>query len=179
MDELAASYGSLIQNTATTRTVNDSSSSWILTNYPLISGFVAFALAQSIKFFTSWYKERHWDLKKLVGSGGMPSSHSATVTALAVAVGFQDGFGGSLFATALTLACVVMYDAFGVRLHAGRQAEVLNQIVYELPAEHPLAESIPLRELLGHTPRQVIAGGLLGFVTAAIGHMIARSGGQA
>ncbi|GFY91534.1 acid phosphatase/vanadium-dependent haloperoxidase-related protein [Actinidia rufa] len=162
MDELAASYESSIQNTATTRTVNYSSSSWIFTNYPLISGFVAFALAQSIKFFTSWYKERHWDLKKLVGSGGMPSSHSATVTALAVAVGFQDGFGGSLFATALTLACVV-----------------LNQIVYELPAEHPLAESIPLRELLGHTPPQVIAGGLLGFVTAAIGHMIARSGGQA
>ncbi|KAG5521911.1 hypothetical protein RHGRI_034211 [Rhododendron griersonianum] len=102
-----------------------------------------------------WYKERHWDLKKLIGSGGMPSSHSATVTALAVAVGFQDGFGGSLFATALTLACVVMYDAFGVRLHAGRQAEVLNQIVYELPAEHPLAERGPLRELLGHTPPQV------------------------
>ncbi|KAI8528030.1 hypothetical protein RHMOL_Rhmol12G0119300 [Rhododendron molle] len=126
-----------------------------------------------------WYKERHWDLKKLVGSGGMPSSHSATVTALAVAVGFQDGFGGSLFATALTLACVVMYDAFGVRLHAGRQAEVLNQIVYELPAEHPLAERGPLRELLGHTPPQVIAGGFLGLVTATIGHLIVWAGSQA
>uniref|UniRef100_A0A2P2KGG4 Uncharacterized protein MANES_12G014600 n=1 Tax=Rhizophora mucronata TaxID=61149 RepID=A0A2P2KGG4_RHIMU len=147
-------------------------SSSIFTNYPLISAFFAFAIAQSIKFFTSWYKERRWDLKQLVGSGGMPSSHSATVTGLAMAVGFQEGFGGSLFAIALILASVVMYDATGVRLQAGRQAEVLNQIVYELPAEHPLAESRPLRELLGHTPPQVIAGGLLGIITAVIGQLV-------
>ncbi|XP_059657740.1 uncharacterized protein LOC132304190 [Cornus florida] len=172
MKDLAASSGSSIQETATTTSTLSSSAS-IFTNYPLLSALVAFALAQSIKVFTSWYKEGHWDLKKLVASGGMPSSHSATVTALAVAIGFQEGFGGSLFAVALVLACVVMYDAFGVRLQAGRQAEVLNQIVFELPAEHPLAESRPLRELLGHTPPQVIAGGLLGFVTATIGHFIA------
>ncbi|KAE8716599.1 proteasome subunit beta type-7-B-like [Hibiscus syriacus] len=148
------------------------SSSSILTNYPLICAFIAFAIAQSIKFFTSWYKEKRWDIKQLVGSGGMPSSHSSTVTALATAIGFQEGFGGSLFATAMILACIVMYDATGVRLHAGRQAEVLNQIVYELPAEHPLAESRPLRELLGHTPPQVFAGGLLGIVTSAAGYFI-------
>ena len=65
-----------------------------------------------------------------------------------------------------------MYDVTGVRLQAGRQAEVLNQIVYELPAEHPLAESRPLRELLGHIPPQVIAGGLLGVITAVVGHLI-------
>ncbi|XP_058093913.1 uncharacterized protein LOC131239961 isoform X2 [Magnolia sinica] len=118
------------------------------------------------------YKERRWDAKLLIASGGMPSSHSATVTALAIAIGFQDGFSGSLFATAVTLACVVMYDSSGVRLHAGRQAEVLNQIVYELPAEHPLAETRPLRELLGHTPPQVVAGGVLGSVIAAIGHLV-------
>ncbi|RYQ82993.1 hypothetical protein Ahy_B10g101603 isoform B [Arachis hypogaea] len=185
-------------------------SSSMFRNFPLISAFVAFALAQSIKFFTTWfvfhfslslspistnlmlsldpnklrktidnnlnfitrYKERRWDPKQLVGSGGMPSSHSATVTALAAAVGFQDGFGGPLFATALVLACIVMYDATGVRMQAGRQAEVLNQIVYELPAEHPLAESRPLRELLGHTPPQVVAGGILGLVTAVMGRLI-------
>ncbi|KAG7012747.1 yuiD, partial [Cucurbita argyrosperma subsp. argyrosperma] len=117
-------------------------------NFPIISALVAFAIAQSIKFFTTWYKERRWDFKRLVGSGGMPSSHSSTVSALAVAIGLQEGFGASAFAVALILACVVMYDATGVRLQAGRQAEVLNQIVYELPAEHPLAESRPLRELL-------------------------------
>ncbi|GAB4829325.1 hypothetical protein Ancab_018995 [Ancistrocladus abbreviatus] len=131
-----------------------SSTSSIFTNFPLISAIVAFAIAQSTKIVTTWYRERRWDLKQLISSGGMPSSHSATVTALAAAIGLQDGFGGSVFATAVVLACVVMYDAFGVRLQAGRQAEVLNQIVYELPAEHPLAESRPLRELLGHTPPQ-------------------------
>jgi acid phosphatase family membrane protein YuiD len=144
----------------------------IFTNYPLISAVLAFTIAQVIKFFTSWYKERRWDLKRLVGSGGMPSSHSATVTALALAVGLQEGFGGSHFAIALVLTTIVMYDATGVRLHAGRQAEVLNQIVYELPAEHPLAETRPLRELLGHTPPQVIAGGMLGISTAVVGYLV-------
>ncbi|KAL4279615.1 hypothetical protein GQ457_03G009850 [Hibiscus cannabinus] len=154
------------------------SSPCFLTNYPLICAFISFAIAQSIKFFTSWYKEKRWDIKQLVGSGGMPSSHSSTVMALATAIGLQEGFGGSLFATALILACVVMYDATGVRLHAGRQAEVLNQIVYELPAEHPLAESRPLRELLGHTPPQVFAGGVLGIVTSAAGYYIIQQSGK-
>ncbi|KAJ4710898.1 Acid phosphatase/vanadium-dependent haloperoxidase-related protein [Melia azedarach] len=172
MDDYSGTSGSMVGDSASSDSSTASSSFSIFTNYPLISAIVAFAIAQSTKFFTSWYKERRWDLKQLVGSGGMPSSHSATVTALAVAVGFQEGFGGALFATALVLACVVMYDATGVRLQAGRQAEVLNQIVYELPAEHPLAESRPLRELLGHTPPQVIAGGLLGIVTAVVGHLI-------
>lgn len=158
----------MIQNSISTE---QSSYSSVLTNFPLISALVAFALAQVIKVFTTWYKEKRWDLQQLVGSGGMPSSHSAIVTALAAGIGFHDGFGGSLFAAALVLACVVMYDATGVRLQAGRQAEVLNQIVYELPAEHPLAERRPLRELLGHTPPQVIAGGLLGVVTATFVHL--------
>ncbi|KAL8121346.1 hypothetical protein AgCh_018182 [Apium graveolens] len=99
------------------------SSGGVLANYVLISALLAFALAQFSKLFTSWYKEKRWDLKQLVGSGGMPSSHSATVSALAAAVGYHDGTGGSLFAVALVLACVVMYDATGVRLQAGRQAE--------------------------------------------------------
>ncbi|GAU41296.1 hypothetical protein TSUD_325100 [Trifolium subterraneum] len=153
-------------------TTSSSSSSSIFHNFPLISAIIAFTVAQSIKFFTVWYKEKRWDPKQLFGSGGMPSSHSATVTALATAVGFHEGFGGPLFATALVLAIIVMYDATGVRLQAGRQAEVLNQIVIELPAEHPLADSRPLRELLGHTPPQVIAGSLLGIVTSAIGYVI-------
>lgn len=113
-----------------------SSSSSIFHNYPLISAILAFTIAQSIKFFTVWfvqfipipiqlllfsfflninqlcniicrYKEKRWDPKQLVGSGGMPSSHSATVTALATAVGFHEGFGGPLFATALVMAIIV------------------------------------------------------------------------
>ncbi|CBI28839.3 hypothetical protein AAG906_040134 [Vitis piasezkii] len=135
-------------------------------NLPLISAFLSFAIAQFLKLFTTWYKERRWDSKKMIDSGGMPSSHSATVTALALTIGLQDGTGGPAFAIAIVFACVVMYDASGVRQHAGRQAELLNQIVCEFPPEHPLSSSRPLRDSLGHTPIQVVAGGLLGCIVA-------------
>ncbi|KAI6690579.1 hypothetical protein NL676_027407 [Syzygium grande] len=136
------------------------------TNSPLLSALLSLALAQFLKPFTCWLKEKRWDSRKMLGSGGMPSSHSATVTALAVAVGLQEGLGGSAFAIAVVLACVVMYDASGVRLHAGRQAELLNQIVCELPPEHPVSSFKPLRDSLGHTPVQVVAGALLGCIVA-------------
>ncbi|KAG6557890.1 hypothetical protein Mapa_000067 [Marchantia paleacea] len=147
----------------------------LFANTPIVAAFFSFALAQSLKVFTTWYKEKRWDVKRLLGSGGMPSSHSATVMALAVAIGLRDGPGSSVFAIALVLAAVVMYDASGVRLQAGRQAEVLNQIVYELPPEHPLSDSRPLREPLGHTPPQVAAGALLGCIIAYMLHLISWS----
>lgn len=143
-----------------------SSSSSIGRNLPLVSAFLAFSIAQFLKLFTTWFKEKRWDSRRLFGSGGMPSSHSATVTALAVAIGLQEGSDSSSFALAVILALVVMYDASGVRLHAGRQAEVLNQIVCEFPPEHPLSTVRPLRELLGHTPLQVCAGAVLGAVVS-------------
>ncbi|XP_020705147.1 uncharacterized protein LOC110116046 isoform X3 [Dendrobium catenatum] len=115
---------------------------------------------------TCRFKEKRWDSRRLLGSGGMPSSHSATVVALATAIGLQEGTAGSSFALAIVLASVVMYDASGIRLHAGRQAELLNQIVCELPPEHPLSSIRPLRELLGHTPLQVVAGAILGVLVS-------------
>ncbi|OAY63008.1 putative membrane protein YuiD [Ananas comosus] len=135
-------------------------------NLPLVSAVLAFSAAQFLKLFTTWFKEKRWDSRRLLGSGGMPSSHSATVTALAVAIGLQEGIGCSSFALATILAAIVMYDASGIRLHAGRQAELLNQIVCELPREHPLSTIRPLRELLGHTPLQVCAGAVLGAVVS-------------
>ncbi|PKI78336.1 hypothetical protein CRG98_001279 [Punica granatum] len=78
----------------------------IFTNYTLLSAVITFAISQSVKFFTSWYRERQLDLKRLVGSGGMPSSHSATVAALAAAVGFRYCLGGSEFAIAALAAAV-------------------------------------------------------------------------
>eukprot|EP00271_Cylindrocystis_brebissonii_P013116 TRINITY_DN32712_c0_g1_i1.p1 TRINITY_DN32712_c0_g1~~TRINITY_DN32712_c0_g1_i1.p1 ORF type:complete len:185 (+),score=28.08 TRINITY_DN32712_c0_g1_i1:455-1009(+) len=138
----------------------------LLSNHPLIAAVFACFVAQALKVVTTWWKEKRWDPKRILQSGGMPSSHSSTVMALAVSVGLREGPGSSLFATCLVLASVVMYDASGVRLQAGRQAEVLNQIVYELPPEHPLADSRPLREPIGHTPPQVAAGALLGCVVA-------------
>ncbi|XP_078431003.1 uncharacterized protein LOC144702876 isoform X2 [Wolffia australiana] len=134
------------------------------TNFPLLSAFLAFAVAQFLKTFR--YKEKRWDSKRLIASGGMPSSHSATVTALAMSIGLQDGTRASSFALAVVLAAIVMYDASGIRLHAGRQAEILNQIVCEYPPEHPLSNVRPLREPLGHTPFQVGAGAVLGCVVS-------------
>ncbi|KAL9236278.1 hypothetical protein vseg_010969 [Gypsophila vaccaria] len=135
-------------------------------NLPLLSSLLAIALAQFLKLFTSWYKEKRWDSKRMLGSGGMPSSHSAGVSALAMAIGLHEGTGGSAFALAVVIACVVMYDASGVRLHAGRQAQLLNQIVCELPPNHPVSNIKPLRDSLGHTPVQVAAGAVLGCLVA-------------
>ncbi|EYU33661.1 hypothetical protein ABFS83_08G171300 [Erythranthe nasuta] len=137
-------------------------------NLPLISALLACAIAQFLKPFTTWLKDKKWDSRRMLSSGGMPSSHSATVTALATAIGLQEGVGAASFAIAVVLACVVMYDATGIRLHAGRQAELLNQIVCELPPEHPVANVRPLRDSLGHTPLQVTAGALFGCVVAFI-----------
>ncbi|KAH6764387.1 Acid phosphatase/vanadium-dependent haloperoxidase-related protein [Perilla frutescens var. hirtella] len=139
-------------------------------NLSLISALLACAIAQFLKPFFTWLKDKKWDSKKMVSSGGMPSSHSATVTALATAIGLEEGVGGAAFGIAVVLACVVMYDATGVRLHAGRQAELLNQIVCELPPEHPvaIANVRPLRDSLGHTPLQVAAGALLGCIVALL-----------
>ncbi|KAJ6686874.1 hypothetical protein OIU79_016590 [Salix purpurea] len=159
--------------TTTTSSSSSSSASLIPYNLPLLSALLSCAIAQFLKLFTTWYKEKRWDSKRMLDSGGMPSSHSATVTALAVAIGLQEGTGSPAFAIVVIVAFVgsnyvvffaewfivgttdVMYDASGVRLHAGRQAELLNQIVCEFPPEHPLSSVRPLRELLGHTHLQV------------------------
>ncbi|KAL1324958.1 hypothetical protein HN51_035061 [Arachis hypogaea] len=143
-----------------------SSSSILPYNLPLLAALLACALAQFLKIFTTWYKEKRWDTKRMLDSGGMPSSHSAAVSALAMAIGLQEGTGSSAFAIAVVLSCIVMYDASGVRLHAGRQAELLNQIVCELPPEHPLSSCRPLRDSLGHTPLQVFVGSILGCIIA-------------
>ncbi|KAK4784388.1 hypothetical protein SAY86_018756 [Trapa natans] len=150
MDERIAGGDGISGNS----TSSEQSATLLPYNLPLISAFLAFAIAQFLKLFTTWFKERKWDSKRMIDSGGMPSSHSATVTALAVSIGLQDGTGAPEFAIAVVLACIVMYDASGIRHHAGRQAELLNQIVCEFPPEHPLSSVRPLRELLGHTPLQ-------------------------
>ncbi|CAI5961456.1 unnamed protein product [Closterium sp. NIES-64] len=140
----------------------------IFQNRPLIVAFISLWVAQFLKPFTLWHWEKRWDFKRILGSGGMPSSHSSSVMGLACAVAFQEGTASPLFAACLVFAVVVMYDASGVRLQAGRQAEVLNQIVYELPPDHPLAESRPLKEPIGHTQPQVVAGALVGSLFIAL-----------
>jgi len=148
----------------------------ILSNQGLILALFACALAQFAKIFTHWYETqgsgtKRWDWKKMFTSGGMPSSHSSAVCCMAATCGLTDGFHSNNFAIATVLALIVMYDATGVRLHAGKQAEVLNQILVELP----LGGDVPrerLRDHLGHTPPQVAAGAIVGIVVAYFGHML-------
>jgi hypothetical protein len=115
------------------------------------------------KFVAELLFRRHFDLSRLFTAGGMPSSHSALVAALAISAGMNAGFGSVSFAVAAVLAMVVMYDAAGIRQAAGKQAEKINIIVEELLSGHPLNDE-RLREILGHTPFQVLVGGLIGAI---------------
>jgi len=104
-------------------------------------------------------------LRLLTSASGMPSSHSAMVCALATGIAIRDGSASSIFVVAFVLAVIVMYDAAGVRRAASIQARILNQIIDELFQGHPISET-RLRELLGHTPVEVLAGAALGVALA-------------
>lgn len=140
----------------------------LIQNYLLISAGVAWFAAQILKVFTGIFRERHFSIISLLtGTGGMPSSHSACVTALAVASGLYHGLGSSWFAVTTILAMVVMRDASGVRREAGKQAKVINQLIRELfITEDEKRFQTDLKELLGHTPLQVFVGALLGGLVA-------------
>lgn len=125
----------------------------------------AWVLAQTFKVLLSILFTKKLDIRRFVGSGGMPSSHSALVVSMAVGIGLAEGYGSPLFALALAVAMVVMYDAAGVRRAAGKQAAVLNEIVADLQAHRAVPQE-KLKELLGHTPVEVIAGAILGIVIA-------------
>ncbi|MFN0201499.1 MAG: divergent PAP2 family protein [Bacteroidia bacterium] len=136
----------------------------------LLGALIANVGAQVAKTFVNAIKLRKWDSSMLLSTGGMPSSHSATVTALATALGIIDGWHSTTFAIGLWLALIVMYDAQGVRLAASVQATILNQILKELFSLHPTLKGKKLKELLGHTPMQVVMGALLGIGIAFAFH---------
>lgn len=127
--------------------------------------FIAWTIAQILKVIIELVWKRKLNLRLLTSAGGMPSSHSAMVCGLSTAIGIREGVSSSLFAMSLVLASVVMYDATGVRRAAGIQASILNQIIDELFQGHPISET-RLRELLGHTPIQVVVGAVLGIFIA-------------
>lgn len=137
----------------------------LLANPVLVAAFGAWGIAQVIKVPLRYLTHREWDWGLLISAGGMPSSHSALVIGASMAIGLQEGFRTPLFALAFVVAMVVVYDAMGVRRHAGDHARVLNLMIDELLTGHPLAEK-ELKEVLGHTPREVIGGGVLGLVVA-------------
>lgn len=137
----------------------------MIQNQALIAGLVALSLAQLIKFVTVLVRARKIDVRTLVTTGGMPSSHTGLVVALTTTVALLEGVHSTLFDVSLIFAFIVMYDAAGVRQAAGKQARVLNKIVEDLQHSLSFQES-HLKELLGHTPREVIGGAFLGVAVA-------------
>lgn len=134
----------------------------ILDNSVLLVAVIACLIAQASKLVFELIKNGKVDVRSLVTTGGMPSAHSALVTSLATGVGQTSGWESPEFAIATIFAIIVMYDAAGVRQAAGKQARILNQMIDELFSEHHEFNEDRLKELLGHTPFQVIVGSVLG-----------------
>ena len=139
----------------------------IFTNKYIIIPIILWALIQLFKFFTDLIKNRKFNFKRLFGAGGMPSSHSAVVCSAATLIGKDYGFDSAIFGLSVLFACVVMYDAAGVRRAAGKQATVLNKIL-NTPDLTNVQVQEKLVEVLGHTPVQVFVGAIIGIVVGCI-----------
>ena len=138
----------------------------LLNNQILVNSLLAWAAAQIIKTILYAAVHRQIDLHRLFGDGGMPSGHSATVTAMATTAALEYGLDSPIFAITAIFGIVVMHDAMGVRREAGKHAEVLNNLIASLNQDVPPEEV--LKEFLGHTPLQVCFGALLGFGVALL-----------
>lgn len=144
--------------------------SGLLHNVVFMASITAWFVAQSLKVVFSLFPPgRGIDFRRFVASGGMPSSHTAFVTALATIIGLEQGWDSPLTGIALALALVVMYDAAGVRRAAGKQAQVLNKMIEELYVEGHFHHE-RLRELIGHSPIEVLGGAILGIAVAFLFH---------
>ncbi len=137
----------------------------LFANKVLIITLIVWIVAQSIKVSIGVIQEKKFNFKWFIGTGGMPSSHAAGATALAVTSGLHLGFESVTFALAAVFALVTMFDAQGVRRSTGQQAQILNRILEDIYWRGKV-ESEQLKELIGHTPTQVFAGSFLGFIIA-------------
>ena len=145
----------------------------LFSNQVLIAGLIAWGLAQIFKVPLNYLVTRTWDWVLLLRVGGMPSSHSALIAGITHAIGLFYGFDTPLFALALAIAIIVIYDATGIRRQAGLHAEIINAMIRDLARGHPLKEE-QLKEVLGHTPLEAVGGTLLGIVTAQVMWFICR-----
>lgn len=137
----------------------------LLTNRPLLAGLLALWLAQFLKVPIDYWVNRRWNWNMWFSMGGMPSSHAALMVATTLAVGLYHGFDHPVFALGVAITMIVLYDAAGVRRQAGVHAQKLNVLLQELFSGQPLSQE-RLKEMLGHTPRQVAVGSLLGALIA-------------
>lgn len=146
-------------------------------NYILISAVISWFLAQMLKFIITYVTTGKSVPERLVGSGGMPSSHTALVCSATIAAAKSEGTASPIFAVCFILACIVMYDAMNVRRQAGEHAKVINRMINEKESDKESGkesgyEDITLKEKLGHTPLEVLGGALLGIIVAMIIGMI-------
>jgi len=137
----------------------------VFQNKALIAGLIAWLLAQIIKMPLDYLYSRKWNWALLLTTGGMPSSHSSLLTATTLGIGLYHGFDSPVFAIAVAITMIVVYDAAGVRRQAGIHAQRINVLFDELLHGHMLNEK-DLREVLGHTPLEVMGGILLGLIVA-------------
>jgi|SRR3989338_3839714 len=139
----------------------------IISNKIFVTTLSAWVIAQTVKVTIGVIREKRFDFRWFVGTGGMPSSHAAGASCLATAIGLEYGFNSVYFALAAAFAIVVMFDAQGVRRASGKQARILNKVMEDIYWQGRIQEN-RLRELIGHTPVEVIAGFLLGIIIATL-----------
>ena len=139
----------------------------VFQNEIFVTVLLAWLIAQSVKVFLGIISEKRFNFRWFVDTGGMPSSHAATVSALATAVGLKCGFSSSIFAVTLVFAWIILMDAQGFRRSAGKQAEILNMVLDDIYWKKKIKEE-RLKELLGHTPVEVLIGATMGILVAII-----------
>ena len=138
-------------------------------NYILVSAVISWFLAQMLKFIITYVTTGKSVPERLVGSGGMPSSHTALVCSATIAAAKSEGTASPIFAVCFILACVVMYDAMNVRRQAGEHAKVINRMINEKESgKEGGFDDVTLKEKLGHTPLEVLGGALLGIIVAML-----------
>ncbi|MDR5658186.1 divergent PAP2 family protein [Serpentinicella sp. ANB-PHB4] len=141
-------------------------------NNILLVSLLAWFIAQSLKVIHTYLVDKRFNVSRFVGSGGMPSSHSAFVMALTTSIGLTEGWDSPLFALSFGFAMVVMYDAAGVRNAVGKQAVIINKMIADLHNKNKKQlkqkNEKRLKELVGHTPFEVLVGGILGIIIAIL-----------
>ncbi len=139
----------------------------IFNNPTLVVAIISWVLGQTIKLVIDYIYTHRWDGSLLFRAGGMPSSHSALMSSVALSTGLYDGFNSPVFALAVAISLVVIYDATGIRRQAGIHAQKINLLINELFSGQPISED-QLREVLGHSPLEAAGGVILGVAVALI-----------
>lgn len=139
----------------------------LISNHALLTGLAAWFLAQVLKPPLEYLRKGKWNWGYLLSAGGMPSSHSSLMVGTTMGIALHVGFSSPVFAIAVAITMIVIYDAAGVRREAGRHAEKINILIQELLKGHPISDK-ELREVLGHTPLEVTGGIILGIIVSIL-----------